>query len=408
MPWYLPPDTVEARNTRNLYAETMWFGVLSGLAKTYVAVFALRLGATNGQIGWLTALPALITIFWMVPAARLIERQRRPMPIIVVTGVLQRLPYLAMAVAPWVLRAGMVEALIVLNTVAALPAAVINTAITALIPELAAPEQRGQVISVRWLLLATAEMLAALVAGQLLGLIAVPLNYQVVIGAGAALSLLSIRYLVRLRVPDTALARAPQPEGRTEKHTLRQRLAGVLVQRRFTRFAAASFVFYWGLYLPAALWSIIRVRDLDASDAWIGAIAMIVGVSTIAGYFVWGKMAARRGNRWLLNVSTLGVGVYALLTAAVPSIEWMVPTSILGGFTWAGCNLALFNTLLTVCPADRRPTYIAVYTALINVTAFLGPLLGTALADGIGIRPAFLLSGGVRLLGLVLFWRLLR
>jgi MFS family permease len=119
-------------------------------------------------------------------------------------------------------------------------------------------------------------------------------------------------------------------------------------------------------------------------------------------------MAARRGNRWLLNVSTLGVGVYALLTAAVPSIEWMVPTSILGGFTWAGCNLALFNTLLTVCPADRRPTYIAVYTALINVTAFLGPLLGTALADGIGIRPAFLLSGGVRLLGLVLFWRLLR
>jgi len=52
------PGHAEARNIRSLYAETMWFGVLSGLASTYVAVFALRLGATNGQIGWLTALPA--------------------------------------------------------------------------------------------------------------------------------------------------------------------------------------------------------------------------------------------------------------------------------------------------------------------------------------------------------------
>jgi MFS family permease len=408
MPWYLAPDTVQARNIRNLYAETMWYGVLSGLASTYIAVFALRLGATNGQIGWLTALPALVSIFWIVPAARLIERQRRPVPIILVTGVLQRLAYLAMAIAPWVLRSGMVQALIVLNTLAALPAAVISTAITALMPELAAPEQRGQVISVRWLLLATAEMLAALIAGQLLGLMAVPLNYQLVIGLGAALSLLSMRYLVRLRVPDTALAGTARSKDQREKSSRRQRLSAVLAQRGFTRFAAASFVFYWGLYLPAALWSIIRVRDLSATDAWIGAIAMIAGISTILGYFVWGRLAPRRGNRWLLNVSTLGVALYAFLTAAVPSIEWMVPTTILGGFCWAGCNLALFNALLGVCPADRRPTYIALYTALINVTAFLGPLLGAALAGWIGIRPAFVMSGTLRLLGLILFWRLLR
>jgi MFS family permease len=347
----------------------------------------------------------------MVPAARLIEGQRRRIPLILSTGVVQRLAYVAMALAPWLLRARVVEAVIVLNTLAALPAAVISTAITALLPELAGADRRGQLVSVRWLLLATAEMLAALIAGQLLGLLAVPLNYQIVIGGGAILSLLSILYLRRMRVPDRRVPRttAARRDGRGNLYRrARGQLAGILAQRDYTRFTLASFVFYWGIYLPAALWSIIRVRDLDASDAWIGTIAMVVGASTIAGYLVWGKVSARRGPRWSLNVTMLGVGVYALLTAAVPTIEWMIPTSILGGFCWAGCNLALFNILLTVCPGEHRPTYIALYTALINVTAFLGPLLGAALADWIGIRPAFLVSGAIRLLGLVFFWRLVR
>ena len=41
-----------------------------------------------------------------------------------------------------------------------------------------------------------------------------------------------------------------------------------------------------GLYLPGALWSILRVRELGASDAWIGIIAVTVNVSTIVGYFL--------------------------------------------------------------------------------------------------------------------------
>jgi len=423
MPWYTSPDTVEGRNLHNLYLDTIWFGVLSGLTSTYVAVFALRLGATTSQIGWLTALPALVNVVWLIPAARLIERQRRPMPIILATGVLQRLGYLAMIAVPF-LQTGQVEALIVLGTLVAVPAAVINTAIIALIPELVSPEHRGSAVSVRWLLMAAAETAAALIGGQLLGLMPVPLNYQVVLGVGTVLSLLSIPYLRRIRVSDTALrstasfavARPVVPKGKAGRPSLRHTLpayragtlAGVLKQRGFVRFTTASFVFYWGIYLPAALWSILRVRELGASDGWIGLIATINSASIIVGYLYWGKVGARRGDRWLLIVTALGVTLYAFLTALVPSIAWMIPTSILGGVSWAGCNLALFNIMLAVCPSDRRPTYIALYTSLINVTAFAGPLLGAALAGWAGLRPIFVISAVLRLAGLLLFVWLLR
>jgi MFS family permease len=182
----------------------------------------------------------------------------------------------------------------------------------------------------------------------------------------------------------------------------------VKAQPEFVRFSLAAFVFHWGLYLPAALWSVLRVHELGATDTWIGIIAVVIDASTIAGYLYWGKVSARRGDRWLLVFTSLGVSLYAALTSLVPTMGWMIPTSLLGGLTWAGCNLALFNVMLRVSPSDRRPTYVAIYTALMNVTAFAGPLLGAGLADWIGIRPTFLVSGVVRALGALLLWRLVR
>jgi len=409
LPWYISPGTVEGRNVRNLYAASAWFGILNGLAATFVSVFALRLGATTAQVGWLTALPALVNVIWLIPAARIIERHHRPVPIIVVTGLLQRLGYLVLAAMPFFIITGQIEALIVINTAITLPTAVINTAVTALIPDLTSPSVRGQAVSVRWLILSATATVAALAGGKLLELMPVPLNYQVLFGVGAALSLLSLLYLRRIRVVDAAPAqRTARPKQRYNWRRLRQSVAGVLSQREFMRFTIASFVFYWGLYLPAALWSVLRVRDLGASDSWIGLIAVIVEGCTIVGYFYWGKVRAKRGDRWLLLITSLSVAVYAILTALVPTIAWMMPTSILGGLAWAGCNLALFNVMLNASPAGHRPTYIAFYTALMNITAFAGPLLGAEMADWIGIRPAFVVSGGVRLVGVLLFFLLVR
>jgi MFS family permease len=407
MPWYAPDTYLEGRNLRNLYAETVWFGVLSGLTATFVPVFALRLGATAGQLGWLMALPALVNVVWLIPAARLIERQPRRLPVIITSGTLQRIGYLLLALVPLLAVTRRIELLIAVNTLITLPAAVASTAMTSLLPDLAAPERRHQVVSARWLILGATSTLAALVGGWFLDLLPVPINYQLLLGAGGLLSFLSLRYLRRIRVPDAVrLARTVEPGRRYAWQRLRNSIASVRGHPAFLRFSAASFVFYWGLHLPAALWSLFRVRDLGASDTMIGVIAVAVDAATIAGYLWWGRTGARRGDRWLLLVTALGVTGYAGVTALVPSIGWMVPTSLFGGLMWAGCNLALFNVMLAVAPAERRPTYVALYTALMNVSAAAAPLLGTALSGWVGIRWAFVIATAVRLVGVGLFWRM--
>jgi hypothetical protein len=49
---------------------------------------------------------------------------------------------------------------------------------------------------------------------------------------------------------------------------------------------------------------------------------------------------------------------------------------------------------------------VALNTALVNVSAFLAPLLGTSLAAVLGIRIVFFITGALRLVGVGFFYRL--
>ena len=119
-------------------------------------------------------------------------------------------------------------------------------------------------------------------------------------------------------------------------------------------------------------------------------------------------MASRRGNRFVLLISALGVVFYPVLTGLSTSVEFLLLPSITAGIFGAGFNLSFFNTLLEVCPPERRPSYVAINTTLINVAAFLAPLLGTSLANLLDIRIALFIAGAVRLLGAGFFYYLTR
>ena len=53
---------IKERNILNLYREIAFFGVLSGIASTFLSIFALRLGASSQDIGLISALPALVSV----------------------------------------------------------------------------------------------------------------------------------------------------------------------------------------------------------------------------------------------------------------------------------------------------------------------------------------------------------
>ena len=75
----------------------------------------------------------------------------------------------------------------------------------------------------------------------------------------------------------------------------------------------------------------------------------------------------------------------------------------LSGFVWAGYGLSSFNLLLSLTPPAQRARYTAIYQVSVFSSAFIGPLLGSALAAALGIRPLFWISAAGRVIAASLF-----
>ena len=56
----MPPS--QQRNFQHLVLEVTWFGLALASTSRFLSVFAIRLGATPAQLGWLTALPFAVLL----------------------------------------------------------------------------------------------------------------------------------------------------------------------------------------------------------------------------------------------------------------------------------------------------------------------------------------------------------
>jgi MFS family permease len=171
------------------------------------------------------------------------------------------------------------------------------------------------------------------------------------------------------------------------------------------RYEVTTTVLRFGLNMPIALFSIYWIRHLNASDLWIGYESTAGKLALIVGYFFWSRIVSRKGHHVPLLICTVGVGLYPVLTSLVREQTWLPLVSPTWGFFVAGIDLSIFDTLLAVCPAQRRPTFFSCNTLLSSLTIFLAPMLGSLLADWVGIRPVFWIAGGIHIVSALLFWR---
>lgn len=398
-----PRRTVDSQNAWNLYGDIAWFGVLSGIITSFLSVYTIRLGGSDLQIGLLSALPALVSIFVSIPGSRLVDKEKRPLSVLTITAVLHRSGYLAMGLVPFFIFTQQAWWVVILSGLLTIPQAVANVAFTVMFANVVKPDRRAHVVSVRNVLVGITSTATALVGGKFLDGLPFPINYQILFTLGFTASLVSAYYLTRIRMPKaTGSAVAPTSRG---PRGLRSYVAMLHASPGYTRFTITSFVFQWGLFFTVPLYSIYWVRTLHATDGWVGLINMVGSGTTILFYPLWGRLTARRGNRIAMIITTVGLASYAFLMPLFPSLEWMLFVSFVGGVFSSGQAMAFFNGLLEVCPEQNRAARIAAYNTLANIAAFASPLISTALVDVFGVEAMLLVGAGMRLVGAFLIWQ---
>lgn len=199
-------------------------------------------------------------------------------------------------------------------------------------------------------------------------------KHSAVISIGLACGVCSI--IVLSRVPDTKLVRENGAKG-FHRNLLLPFRDGIFRKFLLTRC-------YWtigmGMVLP--FFHVFMLKYLGLSYWTIGLILMIGRLFDLYGMRFWGRMIDQFGSRPVLMLAFIGKGIYPLCWFFLSPDSWWLL------FLFAGLNI--FNTafmvgsstlMLRLSPENDRESYVAGFQASMNICYALGAFLGGIIAE---------------------------
>jgi MFS family permease len=354
---------------RNYLAHSIEGGLyLGGLAFLATdTVMPAMIAALGGPL-WLVALmPMATTLGFLIPplfTAHLVERMPRVMPFVILTGVFQRLPYLAAAAALW--YAATRWPLTVVAVVACAP--LVSGAIGGLsigawyeltarvIPE----ERRASLWAVRYTISAGIGICAGAVIAVVLRAQPGPPGYAMlhVLTTG----MLFISLVVFLQIREIPPGQRPAPVQRNIWENLRSLPDVVLRDRHFGLFTL-SRIANVGINIMVPFLALHALQVSHKPESFLGFFVTAQMIGAIAGNAVAGVLGDRAGGKVPLTVSLvllLGVCLAALVCRFYLGFALLYGVF---GMAMAMNNIGATTLALELCPGARRPTYMGLLSA---------------------------------------------
>lgn len=409
-------------NFVHLYFDIGWFGILSGSAAGFLGVYLTRLGAAGLHIGLLSATGAMVSLLLAIPAGRWLER--RPVSRAVFwASIAQRSFYLLWIPLPWLLNAqGQIWAMISFAFLMAIPATALGVGFNALFASAVPPEWRAQVAGIRNVVLSVTFMATSLGSGYILNHVTFPAGYQIVFAIGAFGALMSslhlyfVRHIPAAGAPIHALEpstgsgprRMPSPvtDGRPAspprpslRRDWRAAIRADVWKTPFGVILVVMLAFTLAQNLALPLFPIYFVRNMGLTDAQIGIGTAVFYLSHLIGSTQLARLSHKFGHHKVTAYSSMALCLYPIILGLThtPFLYFFLQT--IGGLVWSMLGGAQANYLLENIPENDRPAYLAWYSVVANASILAGSLVGPVLSNWMGINPALIVFGVLRLLG---------
>lgn len=413
-------------NFIHLYADIAWFGILSGSAIAFVAVFAARQGATAMQIGLLTAGPAVMNLIFTLPAGQWLKQQSISRAVFW-TSVLHRFFYLGWALLPLFLSSsGQVWGLIALTLLMSIPGTGLAVGFNALFATAVPPEWRGHVVGIRNALLSITFIITSLISGAILTHWPGEFGYQIVFTIGFIGAAFSSLHLWFVRPPEMVVAHNNGPslgdqarpgwrgwgDGVKTAVGLRFLMRGrTLIPNRhiwrspFAPILGLLFGFHLAQFLAIPIFPLHWVEVLQLADQEIGYGTAVFYLAVLIGSTQLAQLTDRFGNKQLMALGTLTMSLYPALLAISHNLEMFLLTSAVGGLSWSVVGGAIANYILEKIPENERPEHLAWYNLVLNAAILLGSLGGPLLANQVGLINSLWIAAIARGLIALGFWK---
>ena len=392
---------IQKRNFR--YVQIDGVGVsISSVAQPFLPVFLTRLGATNFQVGLLTSMPGVTGLILALFVGRFLQTRRNIVP----WYSLSRLMVILCYALTGILTLMVAQEYVIISTLliwafASIPQTALAVAFSVVMNAVAGPEGRYALLSRRWAIFGVTGVVGTFIVTRLINLISFPLNYAIMFLVLSLGGFLSFYFSRRIELPD----QIPPPisDSRSPIEGVRNYLNLLRANPAFVSFSLKRFVYFSAIVLSLPIMPLYLVREVHANDAQIGTVTMAMNLVMLAGYYLWPRVSRSRSGRFVLLATTFGMTLYPALSAATSRIELIILYAGIAGFFQAGLDLVFFDELMKTVPPEYSATFVSLAQSMQYLATILAPLLGTWLANYIGLGGALWVSAGLRLLGFLLF-----
>ncbi|MEZ4639376.1 MAG: MFS transporter [Caldilineaceae bacterium] len=391
-------------NVLDIMFITLGFSMIS--RDTVIPVLMSTLTDSKIAIGLIPALWAMGYYLPQLLMANFTEGLRYKKPFVVlVSGIGERLPYLAMALAVWLWAADRPTWAVVVILggllTASAAAGIATPAWYDMIAKVIPVHRRGIWSGTGRSLGAGLGIIGAYFVGRILVAFPYPNNY-------AILFLIASFWIILSWVALT-LNREPPSEHVKPKMTTRQylrKLPSVLRRNpNYSRYLISRSTIQLGA-MAAGFYMVYGVERFAIDGATIGALtSVIIGTQAVMN-LVWGSLGDRLGHKTVLMTGAFVLATASLLAWQAQSVLWIgVVLFLLGSFLAADAVSAL-NIILEFCAPEDRPTYIGLTNTLLAPVVTVAPILGGWLAEVSGYPVLFGVAIAASALGglLMMFW----
>ncbi len=395
--------------------EAVASSTMTATCDNFITAFALHLGASNVQMGFLIAFPQLFgSIMQLVSVwlGSLLTRRR----IVLFTAILQTALMLCMSLVALLRNPDVVQTLIMLVMLYHAASNLIQPQWRAWMGSIVPQKQRGVFFAQRTRL-TMATSLAVFLCGGLFLTLSDNLG---VAGAGffllfltaAAGRAMSCHFLWKMHDPE------PQPvlpEANVFFTTLRI-VAQSLHDSTFRNYSFFVAGMQGMVAISGPFFTVYMLNELHFSyfEYSVSLMASIATQFFMLKY--WGKVSDKHGNRLVMLLCSATIPIVPVLWLFSADFYYILFVQFASGLAWSGFNLTTANYLYDIRPHHTNfASYAAVQAGITAIAVFCGGIAGGYLASvapvlaswlpfdiGSALFIVFLTSGLLR--GAVLLW----
>lgn len=382
-------QSIEDRNFAHLVWDIVWFGVAWVTVTRFLSVYAIRVGATPTELGWLTAGPplgmalaSLVSVWWR---ARFPDSVRA----ILLPSLLFRFSFLLLAFTPLFPEAYQPLWLIVAVTLPSLPQGVSNIVFLGLLKETTPAARMTPLLGRRTLGVNVALGAGALAFGLLLEGMAYPWNYVAMFGFAFVAAMASQWHLTHLR---------PLPEVDPVPVAAKAVPANPMREARFRALIVVSVVSYVAFFSVAPVMALRLVQELGAGEGFMAMFSVVelTAAAVVAAFIT--RIVARIGNRAMVGVAMLVTVGGALVAGVAPTLTVALLAAAFTGAGWSTAEIGLVGYFTENIPTQDAARYSRAYSQAVWLAIFVAPFLGSSLAElGVPLGVVLVLGAVLRL-----------